>query len=143
MDKAGAILKGAPQAHGELRPDVPGLLQHIVKKMLAKDARDRYPSIHDVRIDLRELLEEPDGRWIASQWNLTDRGIYAINSRAKPVAAISFYDSATRRVASLAPIHSDPRFRLYEGLSVSPDGKWLACDGGIFTSDLMMIENFH
>ncbi len=29
-----------------------------------------------------------------------------------------------------------------EGLSVSPDGKWLLYSGGIFTSDIMMIDNF-
>ena len=55
MDTASAILNSSPQPLGELCPDVPGLLQHIVKMMLAKDPHDRYPSIHDVRIDLREL----------------------------------------------------------------------------------------
>ncbi len=60
MDTAGAILKDAPQPLGELRPDVPVLLQHIVKRMLAKDSADRYLSIHEVQTDLKELLEEPD-----------------------------------------------------------------------------------
>ena len=53
MDTASAILNAAPQPLGELRPDVPVLLQHTVKKMLAKDPHDRYGSIHDVRIDLK------------------------------------------------------------------------------------------
>jgi len=75
-------------------------------------------------------------------WDLTDRGIYAIDWHAKPVATVCFYDFATRRVASLAPIHGDPGFSVYEGLSVSPDGKWLVYDGGIFTSDIMLIDNF-
>ena len=75
-------------------------------------------------------------------WDLTDRGIYAIDWSAKPVATVCFYDFATRRVASLAPVHGDPGFSVYEGLSVSPDGKWLVYDGGIFSSDIMMIDNF-
>ncbi len=58
MDTAGAILNSAPQPLGELRTDVPGLLQHIVTKMLAKDPHDRYPSMHDLRTDLTELLED-------------------------------------------------------------------------------------
>ncbi len=58
MDTAGAILNSAPQPLGELRPDTPALLQHIVKKMLAKDPQDRYPSMHDVKTDLKELMEE-------------------------------------------------------------------------------------
>ncbi len=75
-------------------------------------------------------------------WDLTDRGIYAIDWHTKPVATVGFYDFAAGRVTSLAPIHSDPGFRYYEGLSVSPDGKWLVYDGGIVTSDIMMIDNF-
>jgi serine/threonine protein kinase/tetratricopeptide (TPR) repeat protein len=55
-----AILTAAPQPLVELRPDVPILLQHIVRKMLAKDARDRYASAHDVRTDLKELAETPE-----------------------------------------------------------------------------------
>jgi serine/threonine protein kinase len=58
MDTAGAILRDTPQLLGELRPDSPALLQHIVKKMLAKDPNDRYSSIHEVQTDLRELLED-------------------------------------------------------------------------------------
>jgi len=58
-------------------------------------------------------------------WDLTDRGIYTIDPNAKPVATICFYDFATRRVRSLAPVHRDPGFELSEGLSVSPTGSGL------------------
>jgi Tol biopolymer transport system component len=75
-------------------------------------------------------------------WDLTDRGIYFIDGNTKPVATICFYDLATRRVRSLAPVHNDPGFGLSEGLSVSPDGKWLIYGGGFSTSDIMMIDNF-
>jgi len=60
MDTASAILKDAPQPLGDLRPDTPVLLQHIVRKMLAKDPHGRYSSIHEVQTDLNELVEESD-----------------------------------------------------------------------------------
>jgi Tol biopolymer transport system component len=68
------------------------------------------------------------------QWELTDRGIYFIEGNT-----ISLYDFATRRARSLA---SDPGFGTDDGLSVSPDGKWLLYSGGILTTDIMMIDNF-
>ena len=83
-----------------------------------------------------------DKKFYAHDWDLTDRGIYFIDNNAKPMATICFYDFATRRIRSLAPVHSDPGFRTNEGLSVSPDEKWLLYTGGIPTSDIMMIENF-
>jgi Tol biopolymer transport system component len=70
-------------------------------------------------------------------WDLTDRGIYFIEGNT-----ISLYGFAIRRARSLAPVHSDPRFETDNGLSVSPDGKWLVYSGGISTSDIMMIDNF-
>jgi len=76
------------------------------------------------------------------QWNLTDRGIYFVDGSAKPVAAICLFDFATRRVTTLAPVHKDPRFITSEGPDVAPDGKWLVYSGGIFTSDIMLIDNF-
>jgi len=83
-----------------------------------------------------------DRQIYAHNWDLTNRGIYFIDGTTKPVATICFYEFATRRVRSLAPVHSDPGFGTNEGLSVSPDGKWLLYSGGIRTSDIMMIDNF-
>ncbi len=75
-------------------------------------------------------------------WHLTGRGIYFIDHNAKPVAIICFYDFATQRVRNLAPVHSDPAFRIGGGFSVSPDDKWLVYEGGIVASDIRMIDNF-
>ena len=62
IDTASAILNSAPRPLADLLPDIPALLQHVVRKMLAKDPGDRYDSVHDVRIDLRELQEESELR---------------------------------------------------------------------------------
>jgi dipeptidyl aminopeptidase/acylaminoacyl peptidase len=75
-------------------------------------------------------------------WDLTERGIYAIDTYAKPLATLCLYDFASRRIESLAPVHKNPGFRVQEGMSVSPDRKWLVYDGGIFASDIMLIDNF-
>ena len=75
-------------------------------------------------------------------WDLTDQGIYFIDGLIQHAGTICFYDFATRRVSSLAPVHSDPGFRVDEGLNVSPDGKWLLYSGGFSTSDIMLIDNF-
>jgi Tol biopolymer transport system component/tRNA A-37 threonylcarbamoyl transferase component Bud32 len=76
-------------------------------------------------------------------WDLADRGIYAIDRNAKPVPTICFYDFATQRVRSLGSTHRVPGFSVnLEALSVSPDRRWLVYSGGIFTSNIMMIDNF-
>ena len=75
-------------------------------------------------------------------WNVTDRGIYFIDGKAMPVATICLYDFVSRGVKSLAPVHRDPDFSFDNGMGISPDGKWLLYCGGIFTSDIMMIDNF-
>ncbi len=75
-------------------------------------------------------------------WDVTDRGIYGVDYYAKPLATICFHDFSSRRIKSLAPVHSDPSFEVREGMSVSPDGKWLVYDGGIFTSDIILIDDF-
>jgi Tol biopolymer transport system component len=98
----------------------------------------------------------PDGKWIAFDCTKsgsldiyavsieggTDRGIYFIGSSAEAVAAICSYDFATQTTRTLDPVHTDPASGLTDGLSASPDGKWLLYAGGIHTSDIMMMDNF-
>ncbi|HVF91771.1 MAG TPA: protein kinase, partial [Blastocatellia bacterium] len=46
----------------DANPNAPVELQRIIRKCLAKDAAQRYQSIKDVAIDLRELLREYDSQ---------------------------------------------------------------------------------
>jgi eukaryotic-like serine/threonine-protein kinase len=46
----------------ETNPNAPAELQRIVRKCLAKDPADRYQSIRDVAVDLRDLLREYDSQ---------------------------------------------------------------------------------
>ena len=58
LKTACAILDDAPPpvtSHGK---EVPELLRHTIKRMLAKDRQQRYQSVHEVRVNLGELLQE-------------------------------------------------------------------------------------
>ncbi len=58
MDTATAILTETPAPLTRYSENIPVLLQHIVRKVLAKEADRRYQLIHEVRTDLGELIEE-------------------------------------------------------------------------------------
>ena len=129
MDTASAILQNAPRPLIDLRPEVPVLLQHIVKKMLAKDPRNRYPSIHDLQTDLMELLENVDPtakvqrRWLKSMYWIAAIALVAVG-----VGSWMFFRFSSR----LAELPA-PRFVLATTSggsksypSLSPDGNWVA-----------------
>src|SRR6185369_9680018 len=43
-------------------PDAPAELQRIIRKCLAKDPAERYQSIKDIAVDLRDLIREYDSQ---------------------------------------------------------------------------------
>jgi Tol biopolymer transport system component len=129
MDTASAILNSAPQPLGELRPDVPVLLQYTVKKMLAKDPHDRYGSIHDVRIDLKGLQEESDRPAPAKGRRL--KLSYWVAATALVVVSVGIWGFFRffPREAALPPPRIVP-VTISSGVagapSLSPDGNWVA-----------------
>ncbi|MEE8162164.1 MAG: protein kinase, partial [Acidobacteriota bacterium] len=58
VDTAHAILNKTVPSLTRYTEDIPVLLQHTVKKMLAKEPDRRFQSVHEVRTDLGELIEE-------------------------------------------------------------------------------------
>ena len=58
VDTSHAILGETPPPLTRYTEDIPVLLQHTVKKMLAKEPDRRFQLIHEVRTDLGELIEE-------------------------------------------------------------------------------------
>ncbi|MDA2930286.1 serine/threonine protein kinase, partial [Acidobacteria bacterium AH-259-O06] len=60
LETASSILKEDPSPLSRYMNEVPSLLQHTARKMLAKEPERRYQHIGDVRIDLEELREESD-----------------------------------------------------------------------------------
>jgi serine/threonine protein kinase/Tol biopolymer transport system component len=62
IDSLHKIIYSQPQTIKELNPNAPVELQRIVRKCMAKDPAERYQSIKDVAIDLRDLVREYDGQ---------------------------------------------------------------------------------
>ena len=58
VETANSILNDVPRLVAAHVDDPPVLLQHTVKKMLAKETGRRYQLIHDVRTDLADLVSE-------------------------------------------------------------------------------------
>ena len=58
------VVYEAPPLIADLNPSAPPELQRIVRRCLAKDPDDRYQSIKDVAIELRELRRELEGAGI-------------------------------------------------------------------------------
>ena len=61
IDSLNKIIREQPPAITDLQPDAPNDLQRIVRRCLAKDPEDRYQTIKDVAIELRELRRELPG----------------------------------------------------------------------------------
>jgi Tol biopolymer transport system component len=74
-----------------------------------------------------------------SKWDVTDRGIYFMESDM-PTDTLCFYDFAARLVKKLGHL-CDRCYQPY-GPRVSPDGTWLLYSGGVYDSHIMMIDNF-
>lgn len=58
IDSLNKIIREPAAPISNFRPDAPNHLQRIVRRCLAKDPEDRYQTIKDVAIELRELRRE-------------------------------------------------------------------------------------
>ena len=75
-----------------------------------------------------------------TDWALADDGIYFIDRRAQPIA-ISFFELATKKIRQIVTLNKPPF--IWGGLSLSPDGKWLAYTQLDDTpSDIMLVDHF-
>jgi len=138
VDTSHAILGETPPPLTRYTEDIPVLLQHTVKKMLAKEADRRYQLIHDVRTNLGELIEEggdsirevaarPSGASSAAGW--WRRAIpWSIAGLIAVTAAVGFWiltrptpDTLTRFVIS-TPATAPLASFLVNDLAISPDG---------------------
>jgi serine/threonine protein kinase len=61
IDSLNKIIREQVTPVSDFRPDAPNHLQRIVRRCLAKDPEDRYQTIKDVAIELRELRHELAG----------------------------------------------------------------------------------
>lgn len=61
IDTLNKIIREQPSTITDFQPDAPNHLQRIIRRCLAKDPEDRYQTIKDVAIELRELRRELPG----------------------------------------------------------------------------------
>ena len=61
IDVLNKIIREPVSPISEFRPDAPNHLQRVVRRCLAKDREDRYQTIRDVAIELRDLRHELEG----------------------------------------------------------------------------------
>ena len=61
IDSLNKVIREPAPSIFEFRSDLPNDVQRIVRRCLAKDREDRYQSIKDVAIELRELRRELEG----------------------------------------------------------------------------------
>ncbi|PYT07307.1 MAG: hypothetical protein DMF60_07385 [Acidobacteria bacterium] len=60
IDSLHKIIYAQAPPIGNTNPDAPAELQRIIRKCLAKDPAERFQSIKDIAIDLRDLIKEYD-----------------------------------------------------------------------------------
>jgi serine/threonine protein kinase/Tfp pilus assembly protein PilF len=58
IDTLNKVIREEPRPVSEFAPDTPNHLQRIIRRCLAKDREDRYQTIKDVAIELRDLRHE-------------------------------------------------------------------------------------
>lgn len=142
VDTLHNILHSNPAPLSSLNPNVPAELQRIVRKCMAKDPEERYQSMKEIAIDLRELKKDYDLLPLASgsqsgyrkaptqsslRWlvpvlllALTLALVFVFSRSKSPlkqeVASPSFQNMKIQRITSSGNVRYS---------SISPDGKYV------------------
>ena len=135
-----SILKDTPPALTEVRPDMPGDVDRIVRRCLAKDPTRRYQTALDLRNDLEDLQAQlTDAGSRGAPRRGAGRTMLWIGASAALIGTIGIlyytYTQASRGNATdIAPpqtaftqLTSQPAAELFS--SLSPDGKWIVYGG--------------
>jgi serine/threonine protein kinase/Tol biopolymer transport system component len=129
IDTMHRVLYSDPQPISELRPDAPVELQRIVRKCLAKAPDERYQSMNELAIDLRQLPRDLasesshptqimplSGRHRRRRWVVA-----AIAAAALVITAIALNFLWARRVPAAAPARIPFQTASIEQVTVSGD----------------------
>ncbi|HLE63794.1 MAG TPA: protein kinase [Pyrinomonadaceae bacterium] len=92
IDSLNKIIREPVPPINDFRADLPAHLQRIVRRCLAKDREDRYQTIKDVAIELRELRRELEGS--------------GIDTTVKPVRTETTTESSAATKSAEAPSRS-------------------------------------
>lgn len=101
IDRLNRIIREPPPPISDFNPTAPPDLQKVVRRCLEKDAEERYQSIKDVAIELKELRRQLDGV-----------SIYATGlSTAGSEASVPSWTSSVRSGAQTDKISTSPSTR--------------------------------
>ena len=133
-----AILSREPPSISELQPALPVSLDRVVRTCLAKDPDERWQTAHDMKLQLRWILEGGStsgvtaagtGRRMRRErvaWSVAAVAlmtivplVIALMRRAEPAGPLLHFTIETPQNASLYPFDT-------KGLAVSPDGTTIA-----------------
>lgn len=131
IDTLHQIIHSTPASLSDIAPTLPQHLQWIVRKCLAKDPDDRYQTMRDVAIDLRELVSEIDSGAATPMVVPARRTVvwpWVAIALVAAIAAAFFWQS--RRSAPVSAAAIDIRRLTLIGkvieAAISPDGKYMA-----------------
>jgi eukaryotic-like serine/threonine-protein kinase len=134
IDSLHKIVYGQAPPIANINPDAPTELQRIIRKCLAKDPAERYQSIKDIAIDLRDLIREYDSQPRVS-------GMYApqptLGQGYQPVTAANSAQFAVTEAQTLvtAPssaVASGPVSAITQTpIGKGSKGRWIALAAGL------------
>jgi eukaryotic-like serine/threonine-protein kinase len=123
-----------------------GLLANVKE---SRDGKWLYFARGDPKAEIRVVsvsggedraVEGMPSIYYTTDWALADDGIYFIDRRAQPIK-ICFFDLVTKKIRQIVALNKLPIE--WGGLSLSPDGKWLAYTQLDDTpSDIMLVNHF-
>jgi serine/threonine protein kinase/Tol biopolymer transport system component len=113
-------------------------------------SKDPIPGLWRIPVGGGEevLVVKTLGDGLERYWDIIDKGIYFVarvsdNWDSHPAAILKFMSFSTNQIREIAPLENPP-FYGDQGLSASPDGRWVLYEGweGV-GGDIMLVENFH
>jgi Tol biopolymer transport system component len=135
VDTLHKIIHTEPEPIRTIKPDLPAELARIVRKALAKDPDERYQTMKDLAIDLRELLREIDTNPSATTAAVSPRRrsrVALLPALLAPILAAVIIVMWNRPDAVTPPARQAMKIQRVTasgkvtGASISPDGKFVA-----------------
>ena len=122
----GAILKDTPPDPSALRPDTPLVLDHIVRRCLAKDPERRWQNAADLAAELRWAADATASAARPAEPRVSRLGILwlvvGVVVGAAAVLFLPWFARVTRPVPVLLPIAGPPDTAT-QGIEIAPDGR--------------------